>query len=63
MPTPLHPWTQTLLHWLQDVIRFAIWTALILNLGMAAIFGVWFIFKFLRATAGWADRVLFSNPW
>ena len=59
----MHPWKVNLLELLQNIIRFALWVALILNVGMASVFAVWFTFKFLRSLTGWADRVLFGQPW
>ncbi len=59
----MNPWTLNALRLLQDLIRFALWAALIINAGMAAIFSIWFVGHFLWSLSGWAQRVLFSNPW
>ena len=59
----MNPWKLDLLKLLQNVIRFALWVALILNIAMASVFAVWFTFKFLRSLSCWADRVLFGQPW
>ncbi len=59
----MNPWKLDVLKLLQNIIRFSIWVMAILNVAMASVFIVRFTYKFLNSLTGWADRVLFGEPW
>ena len=59
----MNPWKQTLLGILRDILRFALWLALVFNGLMLAIFSLVFVYHFLHRLWGFCARVLFSEPW
>lgn len=59
----MNPWQVTAIEWMRGIIRFAIWTTLVLNGFMLAIFSVIFTYQFLCHTWTWCQRVLFSRSW
>ena len=59
----MNPWKQTLLNFLRDIMRFALWLCIALIGLMAAIFSITFVYQFLQHLWSWCSRVLFSEPW
>ncbi len=56
-------WKKPIIETLCDVLRFSVWSCLILNGMLASVFSVYFVARFLWHLHHWCDRVLFGHDW
>ncbi len=59
----MNPWKPALLELLRNVLRFALWVAIVVNGLMFAVFSVAFISKFLWYSWNYLCRTMFGHPW
>ncbi len=59
----MNPWEQTILNRCRSVLRFGLWTTLVINGAILAVFSVLFLFFLCWRCWGWLYRELFSQPW
>ena len=59
-----NPWRQANLFTIfKNLLRLALWTCLVINSLMLALFSILFTAAFLRHLWGYCQRTLFDNPW
>lgn len=59
----MNPWKQNLIEFARDLMRFALWLAVILNGLLLALFSIAFVSCCVWRGWGWCWRTLFSEPW
>ena len=59
----MNPWKQTLLDLMRDIIRFALWIALVINGLMVGVFSIAFCYRFLEHLWSWLVKNIFTGSW
>ena len=56
-------WKKPPLEWLREVLLLAVWTCLVIDGIIAAIFTVDFTYNLFTFLKDWLDRKVFDEPW
>lgn len=56
-------WTTDIFFVFRNLIRFLLWTCLVLDLFIVAVFTVFFTYEFTVHLWQWCQRTLFTSPW
>ncbi len=59
----MNPWKITLLEFLRDILRFALWIAFVINGLMVGVFSIVFCYQFLSHLWGWLRKSFFTGSW
>ncbi len=59
----MNPWKQSLLEFLRDILRFALWIAFVINGLMVGVFSIAFCFHFLDHLWSWLVKHVFTGSW
>ena len=62
-PDQSNPWRASSLEKCRNVIRFSLWSCLVVNAAMVGIFSILFTYQFLRHLWSWCIRGWFSTQW